>query len=280
MQGDYYYLRRMDANDKDVSGSLLNKDRTFGIPYKVGRVPRPARAGCLRCWGRARLHAAAVRGGCLPAPVLMLPRAWLACSRPRSLHTQDFVTGPSKTTPYGEFAIDLVTGEGYAFATDTWANAPGEPVDDHCVDTWTLAPIAVPIAGLTPYPGDVRGQPDWAAQVVVTPVSLLTLGDISPSSVTDKYDAAYASVGVPAKGGMYGGGMVNSDPTLMVASGNAEKAAVGVGALVASAKSLGVLSLARSLYECRDGAGARLSNELFNQARLPGGRVGGSAMLH
>jgi hypothetical protein len=36
VQGDYYYLRRMDPIDKDVSADLLNKDRTFGTMYKVG----------------------------------------------------------------------------------------------------------------------------------------------------------------------------------------------------------------------------------------------------
>lgn len=39
MQGDYYYLRRMDPADKDVAGNLLNKDRAFNIPYKVRRLP-------------------------------------------------------------------------------------------------------------------------------------------------------------------------------------------------------------------------------------------------
>jgi hypothetical protein len=178
--------------------------------------------------------------------------------------------------PYGDFAVDLVTGEGYAFATDTWADAPEEPAGGgHCVDTWTLAPVSVPVAGLTPYPGDVKGQPDWAAQVVLTPVSLLTLGDTSAASVADKYDAAYSSVNVHSKGGLYGGGMVNSDPILLVASGDAPKVATGVAALVASAKSLGALTLARSLYECRDGGGARLSNELFNQVR-PGAKGRGN----
>ena len=78
---------------------------------------------------------------------------------------QDFITGPANDATFGYFGVDHVTGEGYAFATDTWADAPEEPTDNHCVDTWTTAPVTVPIAGLTPYPADVRSQPDWAAQV-------------------------------------------------------------------------------------------------------------------
>ncbi|KAI8463993.1 MAG: hypothetical protein J3K34DRAFT_129482 [Monoraphidium minutum] len=209
--GDYYYLNRMDPADKDVSRKLLNKDRTFGTPYK------------------------------------------------------DYITGPAHAATYGYFGVDHVTGSGYAIATDAWAAAPEEPVDNHCIDTWTTAPVLVPVGGLTPYPREVRGQPDWAAQVVVTPVSMLTLGDTSDATVAQKYDAAYRSVNVEPQGGAYGLGMVNSDPMLMLQSADPVKIGVAVTTLVASAKALGTLSLARTLYECREGAGARLSNELFNQ---------------
>jgi hypothetical protein len=135
----------------------------------------------------------------------------------------------------------------------------------------------VPVAGLTPYPADVKGQPDWSAQVVLTPVTLLTLGDTSGKSAAAKFDAAYAAVNVNPKGGLYGTGMINSDPMVMLASGDPAKVGVAVATLVASAKSLGTLTLARALYECRDGTSARLSNELFNQVRgrLVSGRPAG-----
>jgi hypothetical protein len=166
---------------------------------------------------------------------------------------------------YGYFGVDEVTGEGYALATDAWADAPEEPVNNHCIDSWTLAPVTVPIAGLTPYPADVRGQPDWAAHVIVTPVSMLTMGDVSEGSVADKYDNAYNSLGVTPNGGHYGSGMVNSDPLIMIESGNASLVSVGVSTLAASAQVLDTLSVTRALYECREGANARLSNELFIQ---------------
>lgn len=137
--------------------------------------------------------------------------------------------------------------------------------------------MRVPVAGLTPYPGDVRGQPDWAAQVVITPVAMLTLGDTSNGAVKDKYDAAYASVNVNARGGAYGSGMVNSDPMLMLQTGDAAKIGTAVATLVASAKTLDTLTLARSLYECREGGSGRLSNELFNQVR--GGACAGIVVL-
>jgi hypothetical protein len=31
------------------------------------------------------------------------------------------------------------------------------------------------IEQIAPYPADVHGQPDWAAQVIITPVAMLTL---------------------------------------------------------------------------------------------------------
>ena len=114
--------------------------------------------------------------------------------------------------------------------------------------------------------------PSRTPQVVITPVSLLTLGDTSASSAADKYDAAYASVNIDARGGAYGSGMINSDPMLMLQTGNPVKISTAVATLVASAKTLDTLGLARALYECRDGSGARLSNELFNQ--VGGGRTG------
>jgi hypothetical protein len=181
---------------------------------------------------------------------------------------QDFITGPSQFSTYGYFGVDQVTGEGYSLASNAWADSPEQPTGNHCIDTWTTAPISVPVSGLTPYPADSRGQPDWAAQVVITPVAMLTLGDTSSASVPQKYDAAYASVNVKANGGAYGAGMVNSDPLLMLQTGDPVKIGVAVGSLVASAKVLDTLSLARALYECREGAGARLSNELFNQVRV------------
>jgi hypothetical protein len=189
-----------------------------------------------------------------------------SCSPP----TQDYITGPRDADTWGYFGIDEVTGEGYALSTDAWADAPEEPVDGHCIDSWTLAPVGVPVAGLTPYPADVRGQPDWAAQVVITPVAMLTVGDVSAATAAAKYDAAYAALNVNVGGGLYGDGMINSDPQLMLGSGDAAKVGAAVGTLAASAKVLGTLSVARALYECRDGSEARLSNELFIQ-------VGGSA---
>ena len=51
LQGDYYFHNRMDLTDKDVAGGLLNKDKAFGITYKVGTI---------LCWGR--LERLAARG--------------------------------------------------------------------------------------------------------------------------------------------------------------------------------------------------------------------------
>ena len=204
------------------------------------------------------MHAPIIRSE-LTVPTLPTP----PCRAP-----QDFITGPASAATYGYFGIDKITGPGYAFATDAWVDAPEEPIDAHCIDSWTMIPVTVPVSGLTPYPADVKGQPDWSVQVVLTPVTLLTLGNTSEGSVADKFDAAYASVNVDSKGGLYGSGMLNSDPMVMLASSDAAKVGTGVAALVANAKSLGTLSLARALYECRDGTSARLSNELFAQARL------------
>ena len=194
------------------------------------------------------------------------------CTPPSTPQPQDFITGPANAATYGHFGVDQITGDGYALATDAWADAPEEPVDHHCVDTWTNVPVKVPVSGLTPYPRDVTGQPDWAAQVVITPVAMLTLGDTSEGSVAQKYDRAYASVNVNAQGGLYGDGMVNSDPMLLLESGEPLKIGVAVSTLVASAKVLDTLTLARALYECRDGESARLSNELFNQVGRGGMR--------
>lgn len=73
--------------------------------------------------------------------------------------------------------------------------------------------------GITPYPSDVKGQPNWAAQVVVTPAALLTLGDAAGAgSAADKYDAAYKGLGVEPRGGLYGAGMISSDPQARAAA--------------------------------------------------------------
>lgn len=180
---------------------------------------------------------------------------------------QDFITGPASGAADGYFGVEYVTGPGHAHATDAWADAPDEPKQGHCIDTWTLAPVTVPIAGLTPYPADIKGQPDWAAQVVVTPLALLTLGNTSEASVADKYDAIHSLFNASAVGGLYGDGMVNSDPAVMLAVGDAALVGAAVGALAGSGQVLNTLALARALYECRDGDSARLSNELFYQVR-------------
>ena len=133
-----------------------------------------------------------------------------------------------------------------------------------------MVPVTVPVAGLTPYPADVRGQPDWAAQVVLTPVSLLTVGDTSTGSVADKYDAAHRALAVEPAGGAYGGGMVNSDPIIMLASGDPKQIGTAVHSLAVSAKVLNVLTVASALYTCREGDKARLSNELFHQVGAAG----------
>lgn len=163
--------------------------------------------------------------------------------------------------------MDHVTGEGYALATDAWADSPEEPVDGHCIDSWTGAPVTVPIGGLTAYPGVKTNAPDYAAATVVSPASMLTLGNSSEGSVAQKYDDAYAALNVPSRGGQFGDGMVNSNPLQMLQSGAPGNVSVAVRALVANAKVLGTLSLARALYECREGNSTRLSNELFVQVR-------------
>jgi hypothetical protein len=253
-QGDYYYLRRMDPADKDVAGNLLNRDRTFGMVYKV----RPMAGAVV---GSAAADCAAI---CSIQSSLPLPASHLSLTT-INLPPQDFITGPSNAATYGHFGVDQITGTGYALATDAWADAPEEPVEGHCIDSWTMLPVTVPIAGLTPYPADVRGQPEWAAQVIITPVAMLTLGNTTAGSVAQKYDAAYAALGVPAAGGLYGGGMVNSDPMVMLQSSDAAQVGAAVKTLAASAKVLDTLSVARALYECRERDVARLSNELFHQ---------------
>lgn len=79
-------------------------------------------------------------------------------------HPQDLISGPANHATYGYWAVESITGTGQVHATDAWADAPSEN-GPHCVDSWTLAPVRVPVAGLTPYPSDVAGQPDWSAQV-------------------------------------------------------------------------------------------------------------------
>lgn len=56
-------------------------------------------------------------------------------------------------------------------------------------------------------------------QVVITPVSLLTLGGDPGTSASAQHDAAHQALGVEPGGGTYGAGMVNSDPLIMLASG-------------------------------------------------------------
>jgi hypothetical protein len=221
-----------------------------------------------------RLHLCPVPS---PTRPLLTAQPSPICHSPPTPSPQDFVTGPANGATYGYFAVDHATGEGYALATDTWADSPEEPAAEHCVDTWTLAPVKVPVGGLTPYPSEAQGQPDWAAQVVITPVSLLTLGGTAGTggngSVAARYDAAHAALGVDPKGGLYGRGMMNSDPMAMLASGNPAKVGVGFRAIAAAAKVLTTLATARALYECREQDAARLSNELFFEVR--GGRGGG-----
>lgn len=192
------------------------------------------------------------------------------CARhPPARPDQDFITGPANAATFGYFGVDHVTGEGYAIAADAWADSPEEPAGGHCIDSWTGAPVAVPVGGLTAYPGAAQRAPDYAAATVVSPAAMLTLGNTSGASVAQKYDDAYAALGVPAAGGQYGDGMFNSDPLLMLQSGSPGNVSVAVRALAANAKVLGTLSLARALYECREGKGARLSNELFVQVGTP-----------
>ena len=197
---------------------------------------------------------------------------------------QDFITGPANAATYGYFGVDSVTGEGYAIETDAWADGPEEPVGGHCIDSWTGAQVSVPVGGLTPYPGERHNQPDYAASVVITPVGLLTLGNTTEVLAAQKYDDAFAALNVPVNSGQYGDGMINSDPLQMLQTGDPVQVGTAVRALVASAKVLNTLSLARALYECRDGNNTRLSNELFVQVRgllarvmhvhaVPGGSV-------
>lgn len=72
----------MDPNDRDVAKNLLNKDRAFGIPYKVG--PRPAGSCAARAFGarksqhcsRRRARGAATGGVCSrPCLTLLTPGA-------------------------------------------------------------------------------------------------------------------------------------------------------------------------------------------------------------
>lgn len=176
----------------------------------------------------------------------------------------------------GAFAVDAVTGPGQAMggaeALVAMARSSGAGERRGCVDTWTLAPVAVPVAGLTPYPeaAAARGGRAGAPHVAVTPLALLTLhGDAAAGGglVAEKYAAARAALGVEAgAGGDDGGvGAVDGDPLQMLRSGDARAVGVGVQSLAAGAQVLTTLTAARALYECREGAGARLSHELFGQ---------------
>lgn len=134
----------MSPTDKDVVGNLLNSDRAFGVLYKA----RARRGRGLGAWGAP---AAVLAGPRTPArlPARANCTRGLRCSACPSLpaNPQDFITGPANDSTNGYFGVDVVTGEGYAFATDAWADAPKEPTDGHCIDSWTLAPVKVPIAG-------------------------------------------------------------------------------------------------------------------------------------
>lgn len=122
---------------------------------------------------------------------------------------------------------------GYAFATNAWAPAPELPSDNHCVDSWTNAPVRVPISGITPYPAAAEGIPNWATRAVVTPAAMLTVGDALAGDAGARYTAAYAALNVTSKAELYpGGGLMASDPQLLLASGETLKvgAAVRAGA--------------------------------------------------
>ena len=90
-QGDYYYHNRMDPTDKDVMNNRLNRDRTFGVVYKVGglcgrglqaRAPgQPIHAHSrrsARCRKQRGLHSK------LPAAHHTPPTTWPASPPPHS----------------------------------------------------------------------------------------------------------------------------------------------------------------------------------------------------
>jgi hypothetical protein len=81
----------MDPTDKDVANNYLNKDRTFGIPYKVRWLelgwlqykagqPVPSRAALLPACTRWQ-------GSCLISTLTATP-------------PQDFITGPANAATW------------------------------------------------------------------------------------------------------------------------------------------------------------------------------------
>jgi hypothetical protein len=94
--------------------------------------------------------------------------------------------------------------------TNTWAEwAYMDQPYLHCYDEWTESKVLVPMGGLVPYPGDV-GASNGAPAVVVTPVSLLTLGDTSDASVVDKYKSVYAHMDIDGSEVEFGSGLINT----------------------------------------------------------------------
>ena len=93
--------------------------------------------------------------------------------------------------------------------TNTWAEwAYTDQPYLHCYDEWTESKVLVPMGGLVPYPDDVVTS-NGAPVVVVTPVSLLTLGDTSDASVADKYKAVYAQLDLDGSEIQVGSGLIN-----------------------------------------------------------------------
>lgn len=130
---------------------------------------------------------------------------------------KNFVTGgpdSGAVSTRGTFGIENVTGPGHIISTGAWAgtteNHNGEI---NCLDSWTGLSVHIPVGGLTPFPDDVASQPGWAEQVVITPISLVTLGQGSASAnITDlqaKYDNAHRALGVVPVG-EFSQGMINS----------------------------------------------------------------------
>jgi hypothetical protein len=99
-------------------------------------------------------------------------------------------------------------------ATGAWqGSSENHNGEVNCLDSWTLLPVKIPVGGLTPFPSDVASQEIWAENVVVTPVTMSTLGQGSSSaSIADlqaKYDAAYQNMGAKVAG-EYTQGTINS----------------------------------------------------------------------
>lgn len=98
-------------------------------------------------------------------------------------------------------------------AINAFTNSSMKPLEGHCIDTWTMAKIKVPVGGLVPYPKDIQGQNAGALDmpnVIITPISMLTVGDFSSKNITDKYNAAYAKLHAAPGMGQYGQGAINS----------------------------------------------------------------------